>query len=192
MSNISVSRGSTEVLDKVDGDLYVAEGATVRAKDSRKVEVSGAVQFEGDCAFACSLSTNSVKGRGGDMSVEGDLSVERTVRIRDGGLDIGGSFSAREVEVDKRASVGKDLSAEKFDVGGKARVGGNTKAREIDVGGSFEAHGDVEAEKIEAGGSITIQGTTSGSSVSVGGTFEGKGKVSVDNIRVGSIRRMLY
>jgi len=36
MGSVNVQSGSVEVLDKVDGDLNLANGATVRAKDSKK------------------------------------------------------------------------------------------------------------------------------------------------------------
>jgi len=40
---VKVSLDSVAVLDKVDGDLYVAEGAIIKAEDSEKVTVSGTV-----------------------------------------------------------------------------------------------------------------------------------------------------
>lgn len=48
MGSVNVNSGSVETLDRVDGDLNLADGATVRAKDSKNVEVSGSVQYEGN------------------------------------------------------------------------------------------------------------------------------------------------
>ena len=146
------------VLGIVEGDLYLSDGACVRAGDSEKVEVRGTVQYVGDCTFKCSLSAGLIRGRRGDLTVDGDLSVERSIRIHDGGLEVSGDLSAKNIEVDRAVLVGKNLSVESIEVGGKIKVEGDTKGGKIEVGGSFEAQGDVEAEQIEAGGTVKIDG----------------------------------
>ena len=68
----------------------------------KKVEVSGIVQFEGAVTFNCSLSADSVRGRYGDLVVQGDLSVEKSIKIYEGSLEVEGNLTAGDVEVDKK------------------------------------------------------------------------------------------
>jgi len=96
MNNMNIPKGSTEVLGSVDGDLFLSDGARVKAKDSEKVEVN--------------------------------------------------------VDVDKKVSIGKNLSVEDMNVGGNIWIGGNTEAGEVTVGGYFESYGDVTVTKIDVGG----------------------------------------
>jgi len=97
---VSVPRGSVVTLGKVEGDLHVADGATIKAEDSKQVIVSGIVRCEGDCTFECGLSADSIRGRGGEVNVKGDLSIERSVRIERGSLIVEGNLSANKTEVD--------------------------------------------------------------------------------------------
>jgi len=160
LGSVNVNSGSVESLDRVDGDLVLAEGARVKARDGRRVEVGGSIQFEGNCVFECSLAANSVRGEDGELVVEGDLSVVKTIRIQEGSLEVGGNLTAETIEVDKEVSVGKNFTALDVEVGGKLEVGGNAKAAEIEVGGDFEAGRNAEAKKLEVGGTAQIEGET--------------------------------
>jgi len=97
MSSIRVPQGSTVSLDKVEGDLYVSKNATVKAKDSQ-IMVSGAIRCEGDC----------------EIAVTGNLSIERSIIVDDGSLNVDGSLTAREVEVDKKLNVGMRPNSEQY------------------------------------------------------------------------------
>ena len=139
--SFSVPKGSVTVPSKVEGDLHVADGAAIKAEDVEEVMVSGIVRCEGNCTFECGLSAESIRGRGGDVNVRGDLSVGRSIRIERGSLIVEGNFSAKKVEVDREVSFGKDLSVETVQVGGKLEAKDDTKVEELEVGGVFEALG---------------------------------------------------
>jgi len=137
----------------------VAENSTVKAKDKRFITIAGAIHCEGDCTFDCSVSALSLRGRDGEIIVNGDLLINKSVRVTaDGSLRVEGNLSAMEIEVDKELYVGRNLTAEKVDVGGKLGVGGDAKAEDIDVGGKFEADGKVE--KITADKRVIIKTKT--------------------------------
>ncbi|HDO41394.1 MAG TPA: hypothetical protein ENH03_00640, partial [Candidatus Bathyarchaeota archaeon] len=181
MSSIRVPQGSTVSLDKVEGDLHVSKNATVKAKDSQ-IMVSGAIRCEGDCTFDCSVSALSLRGRNCEIAVTGDLSIERSIIVDDGSLNVDGSLTAREVEVDRKLNVGRDLTANNIRVGRTLKIGGNTKAENVNVGGKFEAQGNVNIKDLDVGGKAEVNGSITGSSLNVGGAFHGKGIVKVDDI----------
>ena len=139
---VSVPRGSTMTLGTVEGDLYLSEGATVKAEGlAEKVSVSGLVRCDGDCTFECGLTADSLRGKRGTVTVRGDLSITRSIRIDRGHLVVEGDVSADTIEVDRSASVGKNLTAKNVQVGGKLKVEGNTKAEEQMWGGPFNLVG---------------------------------------------------
>jgi len=43
-----------------------------------------------------------VRGRYGDLVVQGDLSVEKSIKIYEGSLEVEGNLTAGDVEVDKK------------------------------------------------------------------------------------------
>jgi cytoskeletal protein CcmA (bactofilin family) len=185
LSSIRIPPNSTVEIDRIEGDLHVAENSTVKAKDKRFITIAGAIHCEGDCTFDCSVSALSLRGRDGEIIVNGDLLINKSVRVTaDGSLRVEGNLSAMEIEVDKELYVGRNLTAEKVDVGGKLGVGGDAKAEDIDVGGKFEADGKVETEKMDVGGSFRGKGTVKAGSVNVGGSFHSEADVSL-KIQIG-------
>ncbi|MEM2739620.1 MAG: hypothetical protein QXQ29_02315, partial [Candidatus Bathyarchaeia archaeon] len=88
MGDTSIPQGSTAILDRVEGNLYVADDAVVKAKDSKAITVLGTIHCKGDCIFDCSVSATSLKGSDGRVTVRGDLVIGRSVRIDDGSLSV--------------------------------------------------------------------------------------------------------
>ncbi|HIE18349.1 TPA: polymer-forming cytoskeletal protein [Candidatus Bathyarchaeota archaeon] len=185
MADVKLSSDSVQFLDKVEGNLYVADGVTVRAKRSDTVTVLGTIRYEGDCSFECNLKADSIKGRHGTIAVKGNLTVMKKIEIHRGSLEVEGNLSARDIEVDKKVMVKENLEVENIVVGGKIIVSGNTKAVKIEAGGTLEVHGDLTAEKIDVGGSAKIEGATRALKVKVGGAFKGMGLVQVESVEVG-------
>lgn len=185
LSSVRVSPNSTVEIDRVEGDLYVSENSTVKAKDGREVTVTGTVHCEGDCTFDCSVSAFLLRGRDGEITVYGDLLVDKLVRVTDGSLIVEGNLSAVDVEVDKELNVRGNLTVEKVNVGGKLKIGGDAKARDVDVGGAFEAYGKVETEKMDVGGTFRGKGLVKADSVNVGGSFHAEAEILLKVLDVG-------
>src|SRR5438445_686944 len=112
MSDTRVSRSSVMKLSGVEGDLIVEDGGVVEGlATGGLIEVVGEVRCEGDAEFRTSLSCADFHAEGGRVEIQGDLSSRGEVRVEDGELDVSGSIQTREVDVDKRLKVGKDLKA---------------------------------------------------------------------------------
>ena len=187
---VSVPRGSTVTLGFIDGDLHVGGDSTIKAEEGlRSTTVSGIVRCEGECFFNCGLIAESLDGHDGDITVEGDLSVNK-VRVRKGGLHVIGNLSAKTLDVDRKVTVEKNLNVERVRVGGSLEVRGDTKALDVEVGGSYKASGNVEMETINVGGTVDIGGAVKGLRIEVGGSFRGGGLVEVKKITVGGAVRV--
>lgn len=65
MGDINVPRDPQAILDRVEDDLYVAEDAIVKARDSKAIAALGAIRCDDDCIFDCNVSATLLKGRDG-------------------------------------------------------------------------------------------------------------------------------
>ena len=126
----------TKSLTRVDGDLRI-EDATVKSDSpDNTVHVEGSTLCYDDCTFNCNLRTRSLEGRRGKIFVEGDLTVEHSVKIRMGELYVRGNMSTERMEVGRRVEVAGDLNSKRVDVGGALKVEGCVKSTDLRVGGS--------------------------------------------------------
>src|SRR6266571_3148580 len=114
MTDTTVPRGATVKIGKVDGNLFLSEGARVQAEGTAPTQVSGDVVCEGDAYFEGSLNCGRFQARDGNVEVTGDLKCETEVRAKRGKLEVNGDLVARSVEVDDRLTIGKSGKADSF------------------------------------------------------------------------------
>jgi len=198
---------ATVEIDVVEEGLFVGRHATLKAKTGETIIVKGDVEFEGDCNILSSLHANNLGLEGkGRIHVNGDLIVEKSVRLEDGELVVSGRLEAEDVDVGKAVNVGKGLKCRNIDVGGVLKSEGDVDAENISVGGTVSVQGAVRGGKLDVGGTLTVKGLTelekldvggvariSGGKIldiNVGGVFESTGKMVFERLDVGGIARL--
>ena len=188
--DVRVPRRTQKEIDEVDGNLSVDEGVVRSSKPGGSIRVSGYTDCRDDCTFETSLATSEFRGRDGDILVEGNLSVQDSIKIKRGRLEVSGDLTSKKMEVDRSVSIGGDMEVERARVGGTLRVRGKSKATHVDVGGSFKTESDAEVEEIDVGGSVQIDGATKSGIIKSGGSFKGYGPVDAELIDVGGTVRI--
>ncbi|RLE97543.1 MAG: hypothetical protein DRJ57_04410, partial [Thermoprotei archaeon] len=137
----------------VEGNLVLEEGSVV-VPEGECIEVKGSVLCRGFCVFKGPLKAHSLRARGGDVEVEGSLTVDRSVEVRDGSLYVEGSLRAIRVRVDGSCEVEEVLEAESASVGGMLRAR-EVKAERVSVGSVLRAE-RVRGGKLAVGGSVEV------------------------------------
>jgi cytoskeletal protein CcmA (bactofilin family) len=183
--DVVVHRGVKRELGQVDGNLVLHDTKVRSSEPRRVIRVTGITDCSGDCSFESSLATSELRGKGGDITVDGDLNVDGNIRIMRGELEVIGDLTSNKMEVDRRAFVYGNMTVESAKVGGSLRVKGKSKATQVDVGDTFKAESDVEVDEIDVGGTVKVRGFTKSRKIDVGGTFEGDGPVEAEEIDVG-------
>jgi len=116
--DVVVPRRTTKDISEVEGNLIV-DDAVVRAEQpGETIKVSGATECRDDCVFESGLTTSELRGRDGDILVDGDLTVENLIKIKRGELEVRGNLTSKKIEVDRRVEVTGDLDVEQGRVGG--------------------------------------------------------------------------
>ncbi|HVH14881.1 MAG TPA: hypothetical protein VNA15_04080 [Candidatus Angelobacter sp.] len=180
MGDVSVSKGATAKLGRVEGDLRVGQAAKIEPED-KVVQVTGRVSCDGDADFHGSLACSEFSARHGKIRIEGDLTAKEDVQVEDGQLFIDGSLEATTVSVDKALRIGGNARADDFDVGGVLEVRGTISGKKVDVGGSFKVQGAADVEEVDVGGTVDIDGLVRSVKLDVGGMARiGGGEVSKD------------
>jgi len=176
LAAVKVPANSIAELNEVEGDLHIDENAVIGAGDPAKgIVVSGKIRCK-NCLFNCNVFALSLRGEGGEITVDGSLMVENLVKVIDGSLSVRGELHAKKIEVDE-----------------KLMVEGDVRAGEISVGKIFETHGNVEAEKIYVGDKITVDGNlTLSGKLEVGDFVEVEKTLSARFIEVGGTLRARY
>ena len=183
-TDVTVSRGNSRVLNRVEGDLRVEDATLSSDSSDNTIYVTGSTFCSGDCTFNCNLKTESLEGQDGDIIVEGNLEVGHLIRIRDGKLRCGTNLSAERVDVDKRVDVSGNVNLKSMDVDGSVNIEGDIQSTSINVGGGFKAKGKVNSEKLDVGGSAEIGSEADIGDVDVGGRLNLAGGV-VHTCKVG-------
>src|SRR5213592_1179929 len=176
MGDISILKGATAKLGRVEGDLRIGQGERAESEGA-VIEVTGRVICEGEAEFQGSLSCSEFSARGawgsgGKIKILGDLKASGEVRVENGQLSIDGSLDAASVNIDKALWVGGNARADDFDVGGVLEVRGNIMGKKVDVGGSVDIAGLVRCSQLDVGGMARIGGGEVSKDVDVGGKFE--------------------
>lgn len=183
--DVVVPRRTTKEVRKVEGNLIIDDATVKSEQPGEVIQVSGITDCREDCYIEAGLTTSELRGRGGDVVVDGDLNAENSIKIKRGRLEVRGNLTTKKMEVDRRVEVSEDMSIDSARVGGSLNVRGNSKATRVDVGGSFRADSDAEVDEIDVGGSVSVGGATKSDSIDVGGTFRGEGPVEAKKIDVG-------
>src|SRR6266487_3944458 len=187
MGDVSVDRGATAKLGKVEGDLRVGQAARIEPED-KVIHVTGRVSCDGDAEFHGSLSCSEFSARHGKIRIEGDLIAKSEVKVDDGQLAIDGSLEAATVTVDKALRIGGNARADDFDVGGVLEVRGTISGKKVDVGGSFKVQGTAEVEEVEVdvGGLLRVSGSlTLEKDLDIGGRAYIGAELRLDSLEVG-------
>src|SRR5437773_10267322 len=105
MGDISIPKGATAKLGRVEGDLRVGKGARAEAEGAI-IEVTGRVICEGEAEFqmilSCSENTaRGASGSGDKIKINADRKATSKVRVENRKLSIAGSLDAASVNIDK-------------------------------------------------------------------------------------------
>src|SRR6266571_3315146 len=185
MGDVSVPKGATTKVGRVEGDLRVGHGARIE-REGEGIEVTGRVICEGEAEFQGNLTCSEFSARGiwgfvSKIRIHGDLKAAADLKVENGQLTVDGSLDAKVVSVDKALWIGGDARADDFDVGGVLEVMGTISGKKVDVGGSFKVGGAAEVEEVDVGGRVDIAGVIKSMSLDVGGLARvGGGEVTKD------------
>src|SRR4029077_9187706 len=201
MADVSLPRGASARLGRIDGNLHAERDVTIEAEGPQGVEVSGSARFEGEARVNASLSCQELDVRKGGFVVTGALSVRGRLRGRDAEIEIHGPFSGDSVDVGRRLVFRGDAVAGEVEVGGELEAmedlrcrsasvggtfvsGGTLTARHVEVGGRFRA-GRVDIGELEVGGLADVEGGTVSDGIEVGGRFACSGALKFGTLEVG-------
>ena len=183
MANVSVARGASEKLGRVEGRLDVANGATVRAADGNLIVVTGEARFSGNARVDCDLECERLTvERSGKLVVSGSLTVHTKLDVSNA-IDVGGIMKAEDVDVGGRVSA-RSVSCKRMRVGGIARISGSLQAELVEVGGKIEARGTLDVKELRVGGKAEIGGGAITGTINVGGKFESSSRLDFGELQV--------
>src|SRR5437763_13605284 len=111
MGDVSVDRGATAKLGRVEGDLRVGEAARIEPED-KVIQVTGRVSCDGDAEFHGSLSCSAVSARHGKIRIEGDLNAKGEVQVDAGQLAVDRTLEATTVTLEKALNTGGNARAD--------------------------------------------------------------------------------
>ncbi|HXY56426.1 MAG TPA: hypothetical protein VEH01_02320 [Nitrososphaerales archaeon] len=174
--------GSKAPLGRVDGDLRVGRGATIRVGTGSKVVVTGRAHFEGDVTIDGDFECQSMRvegkgfGPGGDVRVNGDLGVEGSADI-DASARVTGSVKAGDLDVGGHLKSGR-LVTNRLRVGGHLEARGTLVATEVDVGGHMTVLEEVEIGNLRVGGHAKIGGGSVRGDARIRGHFIASKKIA--------------
>jgi cytoskeletal protein CcmA (bactofilin family) len=183
MGDVSVSRGASEKLGRVEGRLDVANGATVRAAEGNLVVVTGEARFAGNATVDCDLECERLTvEHWGKLVVSGDLTVHTRLDVSNA-IEVTGTMKAEEVDVGGRVDA-RSVSCKRMRVGGIARVSESLQAELVDVGGKIEAPGSLDVKELRVGGKAEIGGGAITGTINVGGKFESSSRLDFGELQV--------
>ncbi len=181
--DVSVARGVTVRLGRVDGRLDVAHGGSIRAAEGNLVVVSGDARFRGsanvDCDFECDRLTVE---RAGKLVVSGDLTVHDKLDVSNA-VSVGGVMRADVIDVGGKLNA-RSVSCKRMRVGGIAEVSESLEAGLVEVGGKIESNGSLNVEELRVGGRAEIGGGTIKGIVNVGGRFGSSARLDFGELQV--------
>jgi cytoskeletal protein CcmA (bactofilin family) len=183
MADVSVPRGASERLGRVEGRLDVANGATVRAADGNLVVVTGEARFGGNATVDCDLECERLTvERSGKLVVSGNLTVHTKLDVSNA-IEVGGMMKAEDVDVGGRVNA-RSVSCKRMRVGGIARVSESLQAELVEVGGKIEARGTLDVKELRVGGKAEIGGGAITGTINVGGKFESSSSLDFGELQV--------
>ena len=183
MGDVSVPRGASERLGRVEGRLDVANGATLRAADGNLVVVTGEARFAGNATVDCDLECERLTvEHWGKLVVSGDLTVHTRLDVSNA-IEVRGTMKAEEVDVGGRVDA-RSVSCKRMRVGGIARVSESLQAELVDVGGKIEAPGSLDVKELRVGGKAEIGGGAITGTINVGGKFESSSRLDFGELQV--------
>ncbi len=170
------------VIGELHEDLMLFRSVNVKAEDGQKIIVHGRIYAEEDVTFDCSVEAERLdtprkakihrlmKETSLEVEINGDLTINKYVKIRDGCLTVYGNASARIIDVGGKTVVKGTVKAQEINIGGKAIIGGDVETEDLDVSGSLKVKGKVQAENIDTGGSFKVSKTVHCKSLNAGGS----------------------
>ena len=181
MADQFVRARSTAKLGRVDGELSVGRGTTIKA-ESGKIIVAGRAYFDGEVTIDGDFECQSIRvegkgfGPGGDVRINGSLTVEGSADI-DASARVSGSVKAGSLDVAGHFRSGM-LKTDRLRVGGHLETRGSLDANEVDVGGHMTVLDEVKILNLRVGGHAKIGGGSVKGDVRVRGHFGTTKKVA--------------
>jgi cytoskeletal protein CcmA (bactofilin family) len=183
MAKMSVERGATAVLERVEGDLEVGNGARIRAAQGNLVAVTGEARFKGNATIECDFECERLTvERWGKLSVHGNLSVHGRLDVSNE-VVVKGVMKAEDIDVGGRIGAGS-VSCKRMRVGGMADIVESLDADLAEVGGKIEAGGKLNVGELRVGGKAEIGGGTIKGIINVGGMFESSSALEFGDLQV--------
>lgn len=171
---------------RVEGDLSISAGESLRAEGAEGIQVSGAVLCEGDGRVEGSLTCASLRARKGTLEVTGTLRCSGEVDAQRGGLRTGQDLICRTFEIGRDARVGGSLKAERGETGALLQVARDASLTQgLEVGGALEVQGRLEATGLEVGGRATLGNGRILGTIEVGGEISVRGELDFEQLEVG-------
>ncbi|MDA4135474.1 MAG: hypothetical protein OK449_00570 [Thaumarchaeota archaeon] len=183
MGDVSVPRGASARLGRVEGGLDVAQGATIRAAEGNLVVVTGEARFGGSATVDCDLECESLTvERSGKLVVSGNLTVHAKLDVSNA-IEVKGTMKAEDVDVGGRVNA-RSVSCKRMRVGGTAEISESLQAELVEVGGKIEARGKLDVKELRVGGKAEIGGGAITGTINVGGKFESSSRLDFGELQV--------
>lgn len=174
------------IVGRVEGDLSISAGESLRAETAEGIEVTGSVLCEGDGHVEGNLTCASLRARRGTLEITGTLRCRGEVDCQRGGLLIGQDLLCRTFEIGREARVGGSLQAERGETGGRLQVSKDASlSLGLEVGGALEVQGRLETSALEVGGRASLGSGKVLGTIEVGGEISVRGELDFEQLEVG-------
>ena len=194
-------------LGKVDGDVEIRNCRTLAPAEGDTIIITGTLQIIDELDIDGSLQCGKLESKSRDqITVGGNLTIEKSADIPRGSLVVRGDANAREIRVGGSFKVEGNLECVAAKAGGSIKVMGDAKAQRLTGGGSVKIDGNVDVERVSGGGSVGIYGKIqaeefdaggSGKAVrgfikkvSVGGSFKAEESIEIEDLDVGGTAKV--
>ena len=179
-------------LTHVDEDLEVHDGAKVIvSKSVDKLVIGGKLISSGDVIIEGSVKTDEIRHSGGYLEIEGDVEAQE-VKVYSRGtrngskLDVIGSLTCNEAEIEGGLEVDKDLVCDDLEVNGACTVHGTAKVNNYEINGAAKHGMDLSVGDLEVNGSLKAQANvTVKTDFQLGGSAKIEGILEAPEIDIG-------
>ena len=139
---LSFKNEDTVKLGNVDGDVEIRNCRSLEAEEGGQITISGTLYIVDELEINSSLQCGRLESKSRDqITVHGNLTVEKSATIPRGSLVVYGDAKARD-----------------FEVGASFKVDGNLECVSAKAGASIKVTGDAKAQRLTGGASVKIEG----------------------------------
>jgi len=197
----------TVELGNVEGDVEIRNCRTLVPEEGESIVITGTLFIVDELEIHGSLQCGRLESKSRDqITVNGNLIVEKAASIPRGSLAVYGDAKARDIEVGASFLVEGNLDCVSAKAGASIKVTGDAKAQRLTGGASVKIEGNVDVERVSGGGSVGIYGkiqaeefdaggsgkTVRGfiKKVSVGGSFKAEDAIEIEDLDVGGAAKV--